>query len=131
VLQQIYFRSSSDSSCQDVSSTTLTHLLYSKFASVAAQVSPLLSEMERRASSYPAELLSLLAECHIAYLTARRTLLGPQITHEVKGMDPAQSELVELVSEVRPTLDLLLNRTSDQNGLWIPEECLCGRAFTL
>lgn len=85
------------SECQDVSSTALTHLLYSKFASVSVQVSPLLSEMERRASSYPDELLSLLAECHTAYLTARRTLLGPQITHEVKGMDPAHSELVELV----------------------------------
>jgi conserved oligomeric Golgi complex subunit 3 len=87
----------SDSGWQDVSSTALTHLFYSKFASVAAQISPLLSEMERRASSYPDELLSLLAECHTAYLTARRTLLGPQITNEVKGMDPAHSELVELV----------------------------------
>lgn len=90
--------SSSYNGSQDVSSTALTHLLYSKFASVSAQVSPLLSEMERRASSYPDELLSLLAECHTAYLTARRTLLVPQITNEVKGMDPAHSDLVELVS---------------------------------
>src|SRR5258706_2428126 len=52
---------------------------------------------EGRASSYPDELLSLLAELHTTYLTARRTLLGPQIAHEVKGMDPAHSELVELV----------------------------------
>jgi len=96
--KHIFSRSGSYGGCQDVSSTTLTHLLYSKFASVSAQVSPLLSEMERRASSYPDELLSLLAECHTAYVTARRTLLGPQIAHEVKGMDPAHSELIELVS---------------------------------
>jgi len=96
--EQSFSRSSSYSGCQDVSSTALTHLLYSKFASVSAQVSPLLSEMERRASSYPDELFSLLAECHTAYLTARRTLLGPQIAHEVKGMDPAHGDLVELVS---------------------------------
>ena len=95
--EHIFFCSSAYSGCQDVSSTALTHLLYSKFASLSAQVSPLLSEMEGRASSYPDELLSLLAECHTAYLTARRTLLGPQITNEVKGMDPAHSELVELV----------------------------------
>jgi hypothetical protein len=94
----IFSRSGSYSGCQDVSSTALTHLLYSKFASVSAQVSPLLSEMERRASSYPDELFSLLSECHTAYLTARRTLLGPQIVHEVKGMDPAHGDLVELVS---------------------------------
>lgn len=127
----MFFRSGSDSGCQDVSSTTLTHLLYSKFASVAAQVSPLLSEMERRASSYPDELFSLLSECHIAYLTARRTLLGPQITHEIKGMDPAQSELIELVSEVCLTFDLRLTCNPDQNGLWIPKECVRGRASTL
>ncbi len=95
--QYIFSRSGFYSGCQDVSSTALTHLLYSKFASVSAQVSPLLSEMEGRASSYPDELLSLLAELHTTYLTARRTLLGPQIAREVKGMDPAHSELVELV----------------------------------
>lgn len=103
------FHSCCDGDCQDVSSTALTHLLYSKFASVAGQVSPLLFEMERRATSYPDELLSLLAECHIAYLTARRTLLGPQITNEVKGMDPAQSELIELVSEACPYILFTIN----------------------
>lgn len=98
--KRIFPQPGSDSGFQDISPTALTHLLYPKFASVAAQVSPLLSEMERRASSYPDELLSLLAECHAAYVAARRTLLGPQITAEVKGMDPAHSDLVELVSQV-------------------------------
>jgi len=39
-------------------------------------------------------------------------MLGPQITHEVKGMDPAHSDLVALVSKVQPIFDLLFTLQS-------------------
>jgi conserved oligomeric Golgi complex subunit 3 len=74
------------------------YLLYSKFATMATQVSPLLAEMERRAAAYPADLKSLLEECQTVYFAARKGLLTPRLTNEIKGFDPANSELVELVS---------------------------------
>lgn len=74
------------------------YLLYSKFAALATQVSPLLAEMERRAAAHPSELKSLLEECQFVYFASRKTLLTPRLISEIKGLDPANSELVELVS---------------------------------
>ncbi|KAF9526898.1 Sec34-domain-containing protein [Crepidotus variabilis] len=80
----------------DVSSTAQHHLLYTRFRTVATKVGPLLAELERRAQAYPDELGSLLAECHSAYFSTRRSLLVPRIMEEIKGLDPGRSELVEL-----------------------------------
>jgi hypothetical protein len=74
------------------------HLLYTRIRSVSAQLAPLLSELERRAQSHPAELSALLSECHTAYFTTRKTLLFGSLTDEIKSLDPARTELVELVS---------------------------------
>lgn len=83
---------------QDVSSTTEHHLLYTRFRSVATKISPLLGELERRARAYPEDLSGLLEECSTAYLAARRQLLTPRLIEEIRGLDPAKSDLVELVS---------------------------------
>lgn len=66
------------------------------------QLGPLLAELERRAAAHPDELSALLAECHTAYFAARRGLLVPRLVEEIKGLDPARTELVELVWD--PTL---------------------------
>ncbi|KAI0074424.1 Sec34-domain-containing protein [Panus rudis PR-1116 ss-1] len=81
---------------KDVSSTAQSHLLYTRFMSVSSQLAPLLGELERRAASHPEELSSLLSECHTAYFAARRSLLVPKLVEEIKGLDPAHTELVEL-----------------------------------
>ncbi|KAF8478273.1 cis-golgi transport vesicle tethering complex subunit [Gautieria morchelliformis] len=81
---------------KDVSETAQTHLLYSKFATTSCQVAPLLAELERRAASHPDDLASLLTECHAAYLSARKSLLVGRLVEDIKGLDPAKSELVEL-----------------------------------
>ncbi|KAI0694271.1 Sec34-domain-containing protein [Cytidiella melzeri] len=81
---------------KDVSTTAQMHLLYTRFSSVSQQLAPLLSELERRATAHPDELSALLAECHSAYLSARKGLLVPLLVEEIKGLDPARTELVEL-----------------------------------
>lgn len=83
---------------QAMSTMSEDYLLYQKFSSLATQVSPLLTEMERRTLAYPADLQSLLDECHTVYFTVRKALLAARIASEIKGLDPAHSELVELVS---------------------------------
>ena len=83
---------------QDVSTTSRVHLYFAKFTSVSTQLAPLLAEFERRAHTHPEELMNLLTECHNAYFAARRGLLISKITEEVRGLDPAGSDLVELVS---------------------------------
>ena len=75
-------------------------MYYSKFTSVSNQLAPLLAEFERRAQAHPDELMALLTECHNAYFTARRGLLISKITEEVKGLDPAGADLVELVRQL-------------------------------
>jgi conserved oligomeric Golgi complex subunit 3 len=82
---------------QDVSQTAQMHLLYTRFRSVSAPLSPLLGELERRANVHPAELSALLAECHAAYFSARKGLLVDRLVEEIKGLDPGRTELVELV----------------------------------
>ena len=83
---------------KDVSVTAQNHLLYTRFMSVSSQLAPLLGEFERRAQTHPDELSALLAECHTAYFTARKSLLVNRLINEIKGLDPTRTELVELVS---------------------------------
>lgn len=73
------------------------HLLYTRFTTVSGQLAPLLAELERRAAAHPDELSALLSECHAAYFVARKGLLVPRLIEEIKGLDPARTELVELV----------------------------------
>jgi len=77
------------------------HLLYTRFRSVSAPLSPLLGELERRANAHPEELSALLAECHSAYFSARKGLLVSRLVEEIKGLDPGRTELVELVGYFR------------------------------
>ena len=90
-----------------MSNMAVLHLLYTRFQSVSSQLSPLLGEMERRTLSHPAELSSLLSECHTAYFSARRSLLISRITEEIKGLDPGSADLVELVSFGRNLVQLV------------------------
>ncbi|KAI0292705.1 Sec34-like family-domain-containing protein [Multifurca ochricompacta] len=81
---------------QDVSDTAQVHLLYTRFITVAGQVSPLLGELENRARAHPDELGALLSECHAAYFGARKNLLVSRLTEQIRGLDPTRTELVEL-----------------------------------
>ncbi|EIN11167.1 Sec34-domain-containing protein [Punctularia strigosozonata HHB-11173 SS5] len=81
---------------KDVSLTAQSHLLYTRFKTVANTVRPLLNELERRAAAHPETLSGLLDDCHQAYFTARRRLLIDRLTEEIRGLDPSRTELVEL-----------------------------------
>ncbi|KAK2460187.1 hypothetical protein APHAL10511_007778 [Amanita phalloides] len=81
---------------KDVSSTAQMHLLYTRFRSVSTQLSPLLGELERRAATHPDELSALLEECQAAYFSTRKSLLVNRLMEEIRGLDPARTELVEL-----------------------------------
>ncbi|KAI0332278.1 Sec34-domain-containing protein [Cubamyces sp. BRFM 1775] len=81
---------------KDVSTTAQTHLLYTRFRTVSGPLAPLLAELERRAQAHPDELSALLAECHTAYFSARKSLLVGRLMEEIRGLDPARTELVEL-----------------------------------
>ena len=95
---------------QDVSTTAQMHLLYTRFTTVSNQLAPLLAELERRAAAHPDELSALLAECHAAYFAARKGLLVPRLIEEIKGLDPARTELVELVRGFAPRAKIALTR---------------------
>lgn len=113
---------------QDVSATAQIHLLYTRFNSVSTQLATLLFELERRALAHPEELSALLSECHAAYFTARKSLLVGRITEEIKGLDPARTELVELVcflSSLSSTLPLNV-AIIDQGRLQLFETAMHG-----
>src|SRR5438477_7796389 len=99
---------------QDVSSTAQNHLLYTRFKSVSSQLAPLLGELERRAKAHPDDLSALLSECRAAYFSARKSLLVGRLMEEVKGLDPARTELVELVSLL--TLKISTSQTFSRRG---------------
>lgn len=80
----------------DLSSVAAHHLLYTKFQSLVPSLSPLVMELENRALSHPDQLESLLSECHAAYFSVRRALLVPRVMEEIRGLQPGQSELIEL-----------------------------------
>ncbi|KAF9065309.1 Sec34-like family-domain-containing protein [Rhodocollybia butyracea] len=83
------------------SAQTTHHLLYTRFRALTsppstysdstptnapASLRPLLLELEYRARSYPSELGALLGECHAAYLSTRKALVGPVVRAEVEGL---------------------------------------------
>lgn len=82
------------------------HLLYTRFKTVSTQLAPLLGELDRRAEAYPQELSALLSECHAAYFAARKSLLVSRLTEEIRGLDPARTELVELVTILNNHLNI-------------------------
>jgi conserved oligomeric Golgi complex subunit 3 len=89
------------------------HLLYTRFTTVAGQLAPLLREFERRAHAHPEELGALLAECYGAYFSARKSLLVTRLTEQIRGLDPARTELVELVRflcQVLPQSEMVMRR---------------------
>jgi hypothetical protein len=73
------------------------HLLYTRFRSASNQLARLLGELERRAVAHPDELSTLLSECQTAYFSTRKSLLMNRLAEEIRGLDPARTELVELV----------------------------------
>ncbi|KAF8320910.1 Sec34-domain-containing protein [Clavulina sp. PMI_390] len=81
---------------KDLSETAENHLLYSKFRSIGGQTAPLIAELERRASAHPEELSSLLAECQTTYFQSRKAMIAGRLMAELKTLDPARSDLVEL-----------------------------------
>ena len=64
---------------------------------MAGQLAPLLGEFERRAHAHPDELGALLSECYATYFSARKSLLVSRPTEQIRGLDTAKTELVELV----------------------------------
>ncbi|OWZ31050.1 hypothetical protein C343_03746 [Cryptococcus neoformans C23] len=81
---------------QSLSETATQAFIYTKFISLSATLRPLLAELEQRVISNPDELGSLLVECHTAYLTTRRNLMGQRVNAEIGRMDPGKSDLVDL-----------------------------------
>ena len=86
---------------QSLSETALSALLYTKFATLAHAVRPIVAELENRVSSGNDDLSSLLAECHTTYVTTRQSLIASRVATEVLRLDPVGSDLVALVSLVR------------------------------
>jgi hypothetical protein len=64
---------------------------------MSPQLSPLLRELEQRALAYPDDLSALLSDCHTTYFSARKTLLVGRLQEDIRKLDPAKTELVELV----------------------------------
>jgi len=71
------------------------HFLYTRFTTVAGQLSPLLREFEHRSRTHPEELGALLSECHTAYFSARETMPVSRLTEQIRGLDPTRTEFVK------------------------------------
>ncbi|KAF9261067.1 Sec34-domain-containing protein [Marasmius fiardii PR-910] len=82
-----------------LSEETTYHLLYTRFLSLSlrqpssnpnqhspSSLPPLLRELERRATSHPETLEALLTECHSAYFTIRKAIIGNVVREEVKSL---------------------------------------------
>ena len=78
--------------------------LYTRFPSVSTQLAPLLGELERRVTEHTDELSALLSECQAGYFSTQK--LVNQLTEETRGLDPARTELVELVRTTVPDLSV-------------------------
>ncbi|KAG5221580.1 Golgi transport complex [Salix suchowensis] len=72
----------------------------SKKLSEGVRPSPQRSAADRRARAQSrgasSRLSTLLSECHTAYFNTRKTLLVGRVVEEIRGLDPARTELVEL-----------------------------------
>ncbi|KAK1927132.1 Sec34-like family-domain-containing protein [Papiliotrema laurentii] len=79
-----------------LSETATQALIYTKFASLASSLRPLIAELENRVKISPNELSSLLAECHSVWVATRQSLIGGRVTDEVARMNPHSSDLVDL-----------------------------------
>ena len=82
---------------QSLSETASQALIYTKFVSLSTSLRPLLAELEQRVAFTPDELASLLQECHTAWVTTRQSLVGGRVSVEIGRMNPAGSDLVDLV----------------------------------
>jgi hypothetical protein len=87
-----------DHPTQDVSQTAASHLLYTRFSTVARTVRPLLHALEDRTKENSDALSGVLDDCTNAYFAARRQLLLPRVGEEIRGFDMQKAELVGLVS---------------------------------
>ncbi|GJJ06414.1 hypothetical protein Clacol_000605 [Clathrus columnatus] len=92
---------------------------------ISDKIAPLLAELERRAEKYSGELGSLLVECHSAYFSSRKSLLFPRVTGDIKGLEPKNSDLVELVKLMSTTR----NGCTYMRQLCIDETTLYSRFF--
>lgn len=110
---------------QSLSDTALSALLYTKFASLASVVRPIIAELENRVTAGNDDLASLLAECHSTFVSTRQSLIGSRVATEVSRLDPVGSDLVALVSE------WTCRKTSltgiDWSRMQLPQASLYGR----
>lgn len=116
---------------KDVSSTAQMHLLYTRFQSISTQVGPLLGELERRSLAHHEELSSLLAECHAAYFSTRKSLLAGRVAEEIRGLDPGGADLVELVRQFRSGAYAYADETYKTRSGCSYLKQLCTDEFTL
>jgi len=113
------------------SSQTTHHLLYTRFRALTSNTStysnasshtpslrPLLTELTRRAKSYPSTLNSLLGECRSAYLGVRKALVGPVVRNEVRALIRGVAREFEGKdnSDVGPEKEALLSREARGKG---------------
>ena len=87
---------------QSLSETAIQALLFPKFASLAAFCRPLLAQLEDRVARSPGELGPFLTECHTAWIGARAAIIGPRVAEEVRRLDPAVGDVIDLVSYSYP-----------------------------
>ena len=93
--------------------------LYTRFPSVSTQLAPLLGELERRVTEHTDELSALLSECQAGYFSTRKPLLVNRLTEETRGLDPARTELVELVRTAVPDLSIAHLWIRDTHQLYL------------
>ncbi|KAL0570742.1 Golgi transport complex subunit 3 [Marasmius crinis-equi] len=118
-----------------LSQATAHHLLYTRFLSLSlrqpstasnshspSSLPPLLRELERRAASHPETLEALLAECHAAYLSTRKALVGNVVREEVRaltrGVEMGSSNTVDVVELTRAGCSYIKQLCSDEFELF-------------
>lgn len=82
---------------QSLSETAIQALVFPKFAALAETCRPLLAQLEDRAARNSSELGPFLTECHTAWIGARAGIIAPRVAEEVKRLDPAVGDVIDLV----------------------------------
>ncbi|KAG0146273.1 hypothetical protein CROQUDRAFT_715672 [Cronartium quercuum f. sp. fusiforme G11] len=95
-------------------SPTVRALVYAKFESVANELRPLISELEKRAKRDPEEYSALLSELFFTWVGVRTSVLSGRVRKEVERMEITNNQLPDVIKLATIGCNYLRNICGDE-----------------